>query len=219
MRVQGEIDSVSTLKNGMKIVIKLGNEETKEAMKHIYKFMDKPLDIDININSNKQVKRLAQITDAQRNKIFAIVKDIATWTGEGKESLREELQEKFTILHQIESFSLSNCSKEIAADFINYLTEIAFTLDIEFTENPGEGLDDIDKYLYLCLQHKKCCICGKAADMHHVETIGMGRDRKAVDESKNLKMALCREHHTEAHKTGLDTFNDKYHVYGIRFND
>jgi len=78
--------------------------------------------------------------------------------------------------------------------------------------------DDIGKALWLCLKHKKCILCGKPADIHHVQAIGMGMDRKTYDDSKHEKIALCREHHTEAHATGWKTFSKKYHVYGIIYN-
>lgn len=28
---------------------------------------------------------------------------------------------------------------------------------------------------------------------------------------------MCREHHTEAHSVGVDSFKAKYHVYGILY--
>lgn len=66
-----------------------------------------------------------------------------------------------------------------------------------------------------------CEITGyqKPAEIHHWDAIGMGRDRKKVDDSKHRKIALCREHHTEAHAIGRDTFGDKHHVYGILFTE
>ncbi|MHB8171232.1 MAG: putative HNHc nuclease [Thermincolia bacterium] len=51
-----------------------------------------------------------------------------------------------------------------------------------------------------------------------VDVIGMGRDRREYDDSKHEKIALCREHHTEAHTIGWKTFAGKYHVIGLVFN-
>ena len=75
--------------------------------------------------------------------------------------------------------------------------------------------DDIGKYLYFCIKHKKCCICGKPGEIHHVDAIGMGNDRRKVDDSNHRKMCLCRMHHTIAHKRGMDAFEQMYKVYGI----
>ena len=59
----------------------------------------------------------------------------------------------------------------------------------------------------------------KPADIHHVDSIGRGRDRTQYDDSKHKKMALCREHHSEAHNIGVDTFNEKYHVFGVIYRE
>ena len=41
-------------------------------------------------------------------------------------------------------------------------------------------VDDVGAYLYACLVNKKCCICGKPADLHHVDHVGAGRDREDI---------------------------------------
>ena len=77
--------------------------------------------------------------------------------------------------------------------------------------------DDIGHYLYACLKLRKCAICGREGEIHHVDTIGMGNDRRKVDDSYYRKICLCRQHHTEAHNIGMIEFESKYKVYGIRF--
>ena len=61
----------------------------------------------------------------------------------------------------------------------------------------------------------KCAVCGKDGEIHHVDTIGMGRDRRTVDDSSYRKICLCRTHHTIAHQRGMQAFEQMYHVYGI----
>ena len=77
-----------------------------------------------------------------------------------------------------------------------------------------ELVDDIAHYTYMCLIHKKCVICGKKADLHHIDTIGMGNNRNEVEHLGREVMSLCREHHTEMHTIGIKDFNDKYHLDG-----
>lgn len=54
---------------------------------------------------------------------------------------------------------------------------------------------------------RQCCkVCGKRnVDVHHIKSRGAG----GGDELSNL-MALCREHHTEIHAIGRETFGNKY---------
>lgn len=219
MKFNCEIDNIKTLKKGMKITLAINDKQTIEVMKHIYNFMDKPITVDLLIDENIYKERMKWITDEQRNKIFAIIKDIAKYTVEDKEYIRERTKESFLRATEYEDFSLSNCSKELAADYINYLIKLCFELGIPLNEKPIEGLDDIESYLRICLEQKKCCVCGREGEEHHVDAIGMGRDRRTVDDSKNRKMCLCREHHTEYHKIGQEDFEKKYHVYGVVYNN
>ena len=62
-------------------------------------------------------------------------------------------------------------------------------------------------------------MCGRPGEIHHVDAIGMGRDRRRVDDRRMRKICLRREHHTEAHKIGQPAFMDKYHVHGIYYEE
>jgi len=155
----------------------------------------------------------------QRKKCYASIKDIALHTGYLPEELKEIMKYYYIADTGGDYFSLSNCSMTTARLFINYLIEFCFIWDIPIQDSLLDRTDDIGKALWLCLKHKKCILCGKPADIHHVQAIGMGMDRKTYDDSKHEKIALCREHHTEAHATGWKTFSKKYHVYGIIYNE
>ena len=67
---------------------------------------------------------------------------------------------------------------------------------------------------YMCLVHKKCAVCGKRADLHHIDAIGMGNDRNEVQHLGREVLSLCREHHTEIHAIGKAEFMAKYHLNG-----
>ncbi len=215
MRFNCEIDNVKTLKKGMKITLAIDNKQTIEVMKYIYNFMDKPITVELMIDEKEQIERLKQITPEQRKKIYAILRDIEAYTGENVEKIKADTKASFISVTEYGDFSLSNCSKELAADYIEFLIRLAFELGVPLSENPIEGMVDIENYLKLCLDHRKCCVCGKPGEIHHVDAIGMGRDRTSIDDSQYRKMCLCRQHHAEYHNIGPEKFENKYHVYGV----
>ena len=218
MRVACEIDNIKTLKKGMKITLSIGEKEMPAVMKDIYRFMDKPLVVDFNIDAVEQQTRLNQISPEQRKKIYALFKDIASYTGNSPESEKENMKTLFIQQTHYEPFSLSNCSWQLAGDFIEWMINFAFENGIPLTEHPLRILDDIEKYVRMCLKHKICTICGKPGEIHHWDTIGMGRDRTKINDTEHRKICLCRMHHTEAHTIGINAFEDKYHVYGVLWN-
>jgi len=159
------------------------------------------------------------ISADQRKKIYATIGDISDHTGHLPEELKELLKYNYMAESGEEYFSFSNCSVTTARLFINYLIEFAFYWDIPLMDTGLNRTDDISKYLWLCIKFRKCCICGDKAEIHHVDTIGIGRDRKTVDDSNYKKMALCRKHHVESHAIGKESFEKKYHVYGVTYNE
>lgn len=220
MKLQCEIDRLNTLKNGMKIVLSLDDKETAKAMKDIHNFMSKPITVEMLIDSDEQLRRMKQISNEQRRKIFALVKDIAEYFGEDKEYTRKQVTNTFCKTNGYADFSLSDCQGDLASEFIEWLVQFCFEQGVALTESPIDGFDDVGRYLAMCLKNKVCCVCGKRpSDLHHWDAIGAGRDAKHYDDSKQRKIQLCREHHTECHTIGRDTFEGKYHVYGIVYNE
>ena len=116
-------------------------------------------------------------------------------------------------------FSLSNCSISQAREFITFIIDFILKEDISLSDAALSRTDDIDRYLWSCIKYKRCAICGRKGETHHWDAIGMGNDRKTFDDSLKRKIQLCREHHTEAHTIGRDTFGVKYHVYGIIYKE
>lgn len=219
MKIQCEIDRLNTLKSGMKIILSLDDKETAKAMRDVHNFMKKPITVEILVDSDEQLKRLKQLSDDQRRKIFALVKDIAEYMGEDKELARKQLTSKFCEVNGYAEFSLSNCQDDLASEFIEWLVQFSFENQVEMKGyEPREYFDDIERYLAMCLLNKVCCVCGKPGEEHHYDAIGSGRDRKHYDDSDHRKIALCRGHHTESHNIGRDTFCEKYHVEGIIYN-
>lgn len=159
------------------------------------------------------------ISAEQRKKAYATIRDISDWTGYLPEEMKEILKYQHMMRTGDAYFSLSNCSMDTAREFINTILEFALENGIPLSGNVIERTDDIGRYLYYCLLHKKCAICGKDGEIHHEDAIGMGNDRKKVDDSSYKKICLCREHHTLAHSLGVIRFREMYKVYGIVVKD
>lgn len=155
------------------------------------------------------------ITSLQRRKAYATIRDISSWTGYLPEEQKEWLKYLYIERTGNPYFSLSDCSMDTAREFINTILDYALEEGIPLSERGIERTDDIGRYLYSCIKNKRCAVCGRPGEIHHVDAIGAGRDRRHVDDSGYRKICLCREHHTVAHQRGMKAFEQMYHVYGI----
>ena len=155
------------------------------------------------------------ISIEQRKKAYATIRDIADYTGYLPEEQKEWLKYLYIQKTGDDYISLSDCSMDQAREFINVILEYAIESGIQLSEHAINRTDDIGKYLYFCIKHKKCAICGQDGEIHHEDAIGMGNDRKTLDDSNHKKICLCRKHHTIAHQMGVDRFTKMYKVYGI----
>lgn len=160
-----------------------------------------------------------EITTEQRKKIFAICKDIALWSGSDKESVRK-IQIADFLRQNIERLQMSalslavtgNCDKGTASLFIDYLVNFCLENDVPTSRPLQEYADDLEKYTYAALLHKRCLICGKKADLHHVDQVGLGYNRETKPQLGALVMPLCRVHHAEYHSIGRTAFEERYHA-------
>ena len=155
------------------------------------------------------------ISIEQRKKAYATIRDIADYTGYLPEEQKEWLKYLYIQKTGDDYISLSDCSMDQAREFINVILEYAIESGIQLSEQAINRTDDIGKYLYFCIKHKKCAICGQDGEIHHEDAIGMGNDRKTLDDSNHKKICLCRKHHTIAHQMGVERFTKMYKVYGI----
>ena len=153
------------------------------------------------------------ISAEQRKKAYATINDIADFTGYLPEEMKERLKIEHIIRTGCKEFSLSDCTME----FINTMLDLALEMGVPLRDFGGNRTDDIDHYLWACLKNRKCAVCGRTGEIHHVDAIGMGNDRTEVDDSDSRKICLCRIHHTEAHTVGMPEFEERYRVYGIKF--
>jgi hypothetical protein len=81
-----------------------------------------------------------------------------------------------------------------------------------------EQCEDVQKYVYACLMHKSCAVCGKRADVHHLSGSRAGHGGlkwREKDQTGAKVLPLCREHHRIIHD-GEKEFLEKYHLEGIQ---
>lgn len=182
------------------------------------------------------------ITPAQRRKIFAMVRDIADWASGARkrgdylevlrqmlllylidssdvQAVRHQLEYHYCELMDINLFSLSRCDRSTARDFISYLIDLAVEHDIPCLDSLLNRCEDVERYVYSCVAKRRCAICGQKADIHEVERVGMGRDRRQIHHLGQLVQPLCRLHHQEVDELGQAAFDKKYHLCGIRLDE
>lgn len=200
----GKIAGIRLTENGTDMLIHVNNQQMAAAIqnKHIS-------EVQLTYSDGRI------ITPLQRRKAYALLKDISLYTG----YLPEECKEVMKYYHVQKTgeayLSLANCSMDDARRFINTLTDFCLEEGVITSDSLLEYTDDIHAYLYQCLVHRKCSICGKKGEIHHWDAIGMGNDRRTYDDRNNRKICLCRLHHTIAHQKGSSAFARDYHVMGI----
>ena len=158
------------------------------------------------------------LSEKQRNFCYKLLREISGYTGQGLDPTKEWMKIKF-LAEDLEQtadkiFSLSNAPMSLVCAFQRFLVRFILDWDIPCSFSLLEYVDDIPDYIYSCLVTKHCCICGEATDLHHVDRIGMGRDRTDIIHEGLEVLPLCREHHQEAHTMSDGDFFERYHIPG-----
>lgn len=163
-----------------------------------------------------------RISPEQRRKAYALLGEIADWMGASTAEIKLTIKHDFLRryvegLHK-ELFSLADCDMTTARLFITHLIEMVLEFDIPLRVPLVTLCDDISKAVYSCLRHKKCIVCGKPCDLHHVDRVGMGRNRDDICHIGMECLPLCRDHHREAHDHGDQVLMDKYHLEPVEID-
>jgi hypothetical protein len=158
------------------------------------------------------------LSDKQRRMCYSLLRAISDETGMGLDPTKNYMKLKFLAEDLEETadkiFSLSNAPMSLVCAFQRFLIHFVLDWDIPCNFSLLEYADDVTDYIYHCLVTKKCCICGKPADLHHVERVGMGRNRNEIIHEGMEALPLCREHHQEAHTMPDEEFFGRYHIPG-----
>ena len=158
------------------------------------------------------------ISKEQRNLIFALCGEIADYTGQyDKDYWRLVMQQYNANLREIETESLSNCSvtyaRKLTETIVNFCIEKEIPIARDILEKGKYQFSDNSVYA-MCLK-RICVVCGARADIHHVDSVGMGHNRNKITHVGKKIMPICRVHHNEIHNIGNEKFMGKYHVSPI----
>ena len=172
--------------------------------------LDNGFDILVDVKVHDPYK----ITTKQRKKIFALLNDIESATGQPREYLRSMFQDYVKVIEGYEErLSLSTYSKREASDLIDVIITWIFQNHIPMNYKTSDLMRNDNYFIYLSTINRQCVICGKPnSDIAHLEAVGSGRDRRTHDHTNHHVLALCRRHHNEQHQVGIKTFNQTYHL-------
>lgn len=185
------------------------------------------------------------ISADQRRKIFALIRDITDWISApgssqrtraeietlrqmqllylidyaDTEAVRYQLTQHYCQLTNQDLFSLSDVDMSTARDFIDWLVEQCVMHGIPCIDTLLNRCEDIGRYLYACVANRRCAVCGAKADIHEVEKVGAGRNRRTINHSGQLVQPLCRKHHSEVESIGQQSFDRKYCMDAIRLDE
>lgn len=183
-----------------------------------------PADID-RIDRWNAKEALVEIVDPrplssdQRKMCYALINAIADFSGHSTTGAKEFLKLEF-LADNVgrlgdKIFSLANAPMSLVAQFQKWLVDFCIEFDVPTKLPLYEYCDDLDAYVFSCIMHKRCVICGKRADLHHCEKsrVGLGSREKMIHEGLEV-ITLCRLHHDECHSMSEREFFDKYHLNG-----
>ncbi len=137
------------------------------------------------------------LSDRQRRMCYALIHAIAEWSGSNEEEVKQAFKLDFwaeqvdTMADKI--FSLSNAPMSLVAEFQRFLVRFIISNGVPVKRPLREYVDDVRDYTYMCLIHRKCAVCGRRADLHHIDAVGMGNDRNGVEHLGREVMSLCRD--------------------------
>ena len=162
-------------------------------------------------------------TAEQLRKAWAIMGDMAAHISGDKRAAADDVYRPLSAdfaqraqeTLQRRLFHLSDASVTEARDFISFLLDTCLEYEIPLSRPAAELTDDIQHYVYTCTVNRRCAVCGQRADLHHVDHVGMGRNRREIDHEGLRALPLCREHHNEAHTVSTEIFCERYHLEPI----
>lgn len=171
-----------------------------------------------------------QISPEQRRKAWALIGEIAAWAGYikagDKTDLNTMLKGEFLRARvdalqaeAIKAFSLSDVDMTTARMYIDWLVEFCIVNHVPTHQPLYELADDLSAYAYACAMRKVCAVCRSPGELHHIDRVGMGRNRDEIDHLGMEALPLCREHHMEAHQHGDPALMEKYHLQPITIDE
>lgn len=202
--------------DGDKVTLQLKESLNIERLKTIFDGYDGERQAELFIKDPRG------FTADQRKFFFALLNDIYKETGLSIDEMKDYIYSMFRYATG-NNISLSNQSVSTVDD-VSYLTNLVldfiFEYDIPFKDGYEVPPQNIQYFFYKCVVNRTCCNCGrKPADIHHVDAVGMGNNRKKINNSGRRFMALCRVCHTKIHTEGFSEFTNKRLLMPIKLSD
>lgn len=164
------------------------------------------------------------ISPQQRRLCYKLLHSIGEWMGDDIDSTKTTMKMDFIANKQRSLarrlFSLSDVDMTTAREFNSYLVDFIVQHGVQTDFMLAEECEDIKRYIYACFMAKRCAVCGReGADLHHVDRIGIGGDRKKINHIGRRALPLCRVHHSELHGMSEPQFLEKYHLEPIEIDE
>lgn len=170
------------------------------------------------------------ISPEQRRKAWALIGEISAAYGYlsagDKKQLNGDMKRKFLLermdeltAEAIKRFSLSDCDMTTARLYIDFLVAFCVEHSIPTHEPLVQYAEDINAYVYGCIMHHVCAVCRRPGELHHIDRVGMGRNRDEICHIGMECLPLCREHHMEAHQHGDAALLEKYHLETVTIDE
>ncbi|WP_349533983.1 putative HNHc nuclease [Leuconostoc citreum] len=203
-------------KNNNEVTLRFENELAVNRFLSTYQLFKQIL-VEIQVRDGRE------ISVKQRNYIYALFKDISDWSGYAPDIIKQEFKFKFECWRELDTFSLSNVEKSVAATFISYLLNFVVEHNVPLSFKPLDALEpeDVAHFEYACLMNKCCVICGKKpSELHHIDTVAANGGYRAKINHLGLRVAkLCTMHHEEAGRLPPEIFLSKYHINGMKIDE
>ena len=166
---------------------------------------------------NKLKDRIGDVIDknyTKESKINIITNDLMDF-------VTDEIQLLFIKLNDTFSLAIKLMSNIEAIEFTNFLFDYFLQNDIAMWEEMQKLYKEQneEKYIYAKLKHRKCAVCNRSpVDMEHWQNVA-NLGGYAHDKGQGVYISLCRYHHTEKHNIGVESFERKYDIRGIKLNE
>lgn len=164
-----------------------------------------PVDIDV------QDKR--HMSNQQRKFIFALCNIFEYESGQDKEMFRAIVMQSAKDNLNIKKDSLTEYTMTDANRLIELIIATLIQHDIPISNELIEenNYKWTEKHSYLMCLKRICVVCGRRADIHHVDAIGM-RSRAKISHTGLRALPLCRTHHTQCHSVGNKAFIERHYL-------
>ena len=163
-------------------------------------------------------------TDLQRKHYWALIGDIAEYTGDPKWRVVLNMKYLYMVENEITkepSMARNKMKRSEGAKLIQVIIDYCLDNDIPFRKQRWYETVDVGKMNFSLIMKRMCNVCGKQhSDIHHATNlVGMGNKRANHNHVDSTYLCLCREHHNEVHNMGLKGFSEKYHLKPIKLTE